>query len=119
MHWSIYTMEPFLGFIGITFLGGALFRWLRHRTWRITLFVIIFLAFARTAIRTSPVRDTQAGLFVMAGLIILPLVGAYLIGVVMRSRLARAIKGGAILLSKNVDALAEVAEQHGDASPRK
>jgi hypothetical protein len=112
-------MEAFLALVGITFGGGALFRWLRHKTWRITLFVVVFLAFARTAIRTSPLHDPLIGWCVMAGLIVLSLIGAYLIGVVMRSRVARAVKGGAILLSKNVDALAEVAEQQSNATKQK
>jgi len=104
-------MEPFAALLGVTFGGGALFRWMRHKTWRMTVFTVVFLAFARTTMRTVPERDTQPFLLLMLGLIVLPLIGAYLIGVIMRSRLARAARGGAILLSKNVNALAEVAEQ--------
>lgn len=112
-------MEAFLVLVGVTFGGGALFRWLRHGTWRISAFIIIFLALARMAFRASPSRDTEIALIVMAALVVLPLIGAYLIGILLRSRVAQAAKGGAILLSKNVDALAEVAKQQGDTLHRK
>jgi len=69
--------------------------------------------------RASPSSDTAIGLIVMQGLIVLPLVGAYLTDVVLRFHLARPAQRGAILVSKNLDVFAEVAKHHADASPRK
>lgn len=111
-------MEEVLMSVAVAIVGGALFRWLRHKTWRITLFAIAFVVLTRKLLQVMP-RDPEAVWIGASFFLLLSLAGAFLIGLILRSRVVRAARGGAILLSKNVDALAEVARQHDSATPRK
>ncbi len=111
-------MEDVMAGVVVAVVGGALFRWLRHKAWRISLFAIAFVALAHKLSRTM--QHDQEGLWIgMLLFLLLSFAGAFLIGLMLRSRAARAVRGGVILLSKNVDALADVARQHDDASNRK
>ena len=108
--------------ICITFIGGASYRWLRHSALRISTFVIAALVITRLLVQ-SPMNQTGEAWLAVGFLFGLPLIGAFVIGLFIRSRLARAARGGAILLTKNVnrnvDALAEVARTHDDANLRR
>ena len=110
--------EEVLGALCVMILGGALLRWVRHSKLRIAVFTTI--AGALTARLTQAERFHPEELWLALIIVfVLALVGAYLIGLVLRSRTVRAAKGGAILLSKNVDALADVARRHDEANPSK
>ena len=111
-------MEEVVASVVVAVVGGALFRWLRHKAWRISLFAIAFVALAHKLSRVTP-HDQDFVWIVSLLFLALSFAGAFLIGVILRSRAARAVRGGVILLSKNVDALSDVARQHDDAATRK
>lgn len=115
-------MESVVAAIGITFIGGAIYRWLRHSAWRVSVFVIAAVVITRMLVQSSGNR-TEEGWLAAVFLFGLPFIGAFVIGLIIRSRVARAAKGGAILLSKNVgrnvDALVQVAQSHDDANTRR
>jgi len=115
-------MEPVVAAIGITFIGGAIYRWIGLSAWRVSALTIVAVVTTRLLVQSSPNR-TEEGWLAAAFLFGLPLVGAFLIGLLVRSRLARAARGGAILLTKNVgrnvDTLVEVARTHDETTSRK
>lgn len=115
-------MESAVAAVGITFIGGALYRWARHSAWRVCALVIVAAVIVRM-LTQSPGNRPEEGWLAAGFLFGLPLLGAFVIGLIARSRLALAAKGGAILLSKNVgrnvDTLVEVSRQHDDSTPRR
>jgi len=109
-------MEEILIGVAVTFIGGALFRWLRHSIWRVSTFAIVWVVFARHCVQLEPLHPENVWP-VLALPIACSLAGAYLLGLILRSRIVRAAKGGMLVLSNRVDGLAEIAQQH-DSSTR-
>ena len=108
-------MEEVLMAAVVALVGGALFRWLRHKTWRICMFAVALVVFAQKSLQLEPFHPERVWQITVL-FVLLSMFGAYLIGLVLRSRIAQAAKGSVIVLSKNVDSLAEVARQHDNST---
>ncbi|QJE01420.1 YijD family membrane protein [Massilia forsythiae] len=111
-------MEEILIGTTVTFIGDALFRWLRHSIWRVSTFAIIWVVFARHCLQLEPLHPENVWP-VLTLPIACSLAGAWLLGFILRSRIMRAAKGGMLVLSNRVDELAEIAEQYDNSTQRK